>query len=53
MSIHEATAPREKKQTPQTVKELWKSHKDRVLIKFENVTFKIKAVRLCYAAIIV
>lgn len=47
VSIHEAT-PREKKQTPQAVKELWRSHKDRVLIKFENVTFKIKAVRLPY-----
>lgn len=29
---------------PETVKQQWKAHKDRVLSKFENVTFKIKAV---------
>ncbi|TYZ57033.1 hypothetical protein PybrP1_009786 [[Pythium] brassicae (nom. inval.)] len=32
-----------KKQAPETVKQQWKAHKDRVLAKFENVTFKIKA----------
>lgn len=36
-----------KKQPPETVKQQWKAHKDRVLAKFENVTFKIQAVRVC------
>lgn len=36
----------DKKQPPQTVKAQWKAHTDRVLAKFETVTFKIQAVRL-------
>uniref|UniRef100_K3WSD6 Uncharacterized protein n=1 Tax=Globisporangium ultimum (strain ATCC 200006 / CBS 805.95 / DAOM BR144) TaxID=431595 RepID=K3WSD6_GLOUD len=33
----------QKQAPPPTTKQLWKIHKDRVLQKFENVTFKIKA----------
>ncbi|KAF1333259.1 hypothetical protein FI667_g2958, partial [Globisporangium splendens] len=33
----------QKQAPPPTTKQLWKTHKDRVLQKFENVTFKIKA----------